>query len=160
MIHRSCPKAAKPETARKMRSNRAGRTKPEVALRSLLHRMGYRFRKDFLISGEGFRTRADIAFPKSRIAIFVDGCFWHCCPQHGTIPKLNMEYWIPKLKQNVDRDFRATEALRSAGWTVMRLWEHEAINEAVLRVVGALHGSEDGTSQGDGLRATDDQGFP
>ncbi len=100
-------------------------TKPEVALRSQLHRLGFRFRKDFPIRIEGRLIRPDIVFTRRKIAIFVDGCFWHCCPVHGQAPKVNGEYWYPKLERNVIRDREQTGALESAGWTVLRFWSHD-----------------------------------
>jgi DNA mismatch endonuclease, patch repair protein len=100
-------------------------TKPEMALRSALHRLGYRFRKDYAIRVDGKLIRPDIAFTKRRIAIFVDGCFWHCCPEHGRQPQVNGEYWSPKLRRNVARDSEQTRALEAAGWIVVRFWEHD-----------------------------------
>ncbi|MCH8901173.1 MAG: very short patch repair endonuclease, partial [Chloroflexi bacterium] len=121
-----------------MRSNRSGITKPEVALRSMLHRLGYRFRKDFSTKERSIRVRPDVAFPRSKVAVFVDGCFWHRCPVHGTVPKANAAYWVPKLEQNVQRDQTSTKALRDAGWIVLRIWEHEPVDLAAKRVVQAL----------------------
>ena len=122
-----------------MRSNRRSDTKPEVALRSLLHRTGLRFRKDFPIrlSGGGV-VHADIAFTRSKVAVFVDGCFWHCCPVHGTIPKSNQEYWVPKLKQNVDRDRMKDRELLIAGWRVLRFWEHVDPEAAKSDIISTL----------------------
>ena len=112
--------------ARIGRSNRRTGTKPEVRLRAELHRRGRRFRKDLLIRSGGVRTHADVAFTKQRVAVFVDGCFWHGCPDHGTIPKSNVDYWGPKLAANVERDQRVDAALRGGGWVVLRIWEHES----------------------------------
>ena len=110
---------------KKMRSNRRSDTTPEVLLRSLLHRSGLRFRKDYAIRlPSGKVTHSDIAFPRRKVAVFVDGCFWHCCPEHGTIPKSNQAYWVPKLRENVERDKSVTEGLLSEGWQVIRIWEH------------------------------------
>lgn len=99
-------------------------TKPEVAVRSALHRRGYRFRKDLPLRVDGRLVRPDIVFTKHKVAVFVDGCFWHCCPEHGHRPKVNGAYWSPKLEGNVKRDREQTGALRSAGWTVLRFWAH------------------------------------
>lgn len=116
-------------------------TKPELALRSALHKMGYRFRKDHPIrAGNGRLIRPDIAFTKRRVAIFVDGCFWHCCPTHGRQPASNASYWSPKLEGNVKRDREQTEALQSAGWTVIRLWEHDDPSEAANKVAKLVAG--------------------
>jgi len=84
--------------------------------------------------------RPDFAFRTERVAVFVDGCFWHCCPQHGSQPASNTWYWEPKLRRNVDRDRAADAALGLAGWTVIRFWEHESIESAVAEVVGILAG--------------------
>ena len=119
------PRPTSPAATKKMRSNRRVDTKPEVSLRSLLHRSGRRFRKDYAIRlPSGKVVHSDIAFPRRKLAVFVDGCFWHCCPDHGTVPKSNQTYWIPKLSQNVERDKRVTEGLLSEGWDVIRIWEH------------------------------------
>ena len=84
------------------------------------------------------RPRPDIVFTRQRIAVFVDGCFWHCCPEHGSRPKSNTDYWEPKLRRNVQRDRLNDEALYLAGWTVVRLWEHVPLHDAVERVERAL----------------------
>ena len=99
-------------------------TAPEVAVRRLLHSAGLRYRVNVPVPGMPRRT-IDIVFPKAKIAIFMDGCFWHGCPQHATQPKANAEWWQTKLGKNVVRDQETTEHLRAAGWTVLRFWEHE-----------------------------------
>lgn len=114
-----------------MAAIRRTNTKPEVALRSALHRAGYRFRKDFGIRVDGKLIRPDIVFTKQRLALFVDGCFWHCCPQHGRQPGVNSEYWSPKLRGNVERDQRQTTALQADGWIVLRFWEHQETGQIV-----------------------------
>ena len=87
--------------------------------------MGLRFRKDHPIRlSDGKVARLDIAFTKKKVAVFVDGCFWHSCPQHGTTPKSNQNYWLPKLKENVERDSRNNSMLEQDGWRVIRVWEH------------------------------------
>ena len=121
-----------------MRANRRTDTKPELALRRALHRQGYRYRKDYRLDLTGARVRPDIAFTARRVAVFVDGCFWHCCPQHGTQPAANTWYWAPKLARNVERDRAADAALAAAGWRVVRVWEHESLDGAVAAVVSAL----------------------
>ena len=108
-----------------MRANRRTDTKPELALRRALHSRGYRYRKDYRLDLDGGqRVRPDIAFTARRVAVFVDGCFWHCCPQHGSKPAVNVGYWDPKLRRNVERDRAADTALAAAGWEVVRVWEH------------------------------------
>ena len=125
-----------------MRAIRRTGTKPELALRSALHRKGYRFRKDYRLDlADGKRVRPDIAFTARRVAVFVDGCFWHACPQHGGKPNNNVWYWEPKLRRNVERDRAADAALLTAGWDVVRVWEHETIDAAVLAVLTALEKS-------------------
>ena len=122
-----------------MRANRRTDTKPELALRHALHRLGYRYRKDHRLDlDSGRRVRPDIVFTARKLAVFVDGCFWHACPEHGSKPKANEWYWSPKLVKNVERDRVNDAALMLAGWTVIRLWEHVPIDEAVTTVVTAL----------------------
>jgi len=98
---------------------RSTNTRPEVTLRRALWESGLRYRIHY------GKERIDIAFPSKRIAIFVDGCFWHRCPQHGVLPKSNKAYWTPKLKNNVARSIAKDERLRRDGWTVFHFWEHE-----------------------------------
>ncbi|HEY6495339.1 MAG TPA: very short patch repair endonuclease [Trebonia sp.] len=124
--------------AANMRGNRRTDTKPELALRTALHAMGYRYRKDMRLDLPLRRVRPDIAFTSRRVAVFVDGCFWHACPEHGSKPKNNEWYWSPKLAKNVERDRAADEALAQAGWTVVRLWEHVPLADAVALVIGAV----------------------
>jgi DNA mismatch endonuclease (patch repair protein) len=116
-----------PELRREiMRANRRRDSGPERALRSALHRAGLRFRVDFPIRPPGGRPiRPDVVFPGRRVAVFVDGCFWHGCPQHGTQPATNEAYWTQKIGANRQRDLSTTAALTAAGWTVLRFWEHE-----------------------------------
>ena len=122
-----------------MRANRRTDTKPELALRHALHRLGYRYRKDYRLDLDGGRrVRPDIAFTARKVAVFVDGCFWHACPEHGSKPRANEWYWGPKLVRNVERDRINDAALILAGWTVVRLWEHVRLDEAISTVVAAL----------------------
>ena len=122
-----------------MRANRRTDTKPELALRHALHRLGYRYRKDHRLDLDGGRrVRPDIAFTARKVAVFVDGCFWHACPEHGSKPRANEWYWSPKLTKNVERDRINDAALILAGWTVVRLWEHVPLDEAVTTVITAL----------------------
>ncbi|WP_236718572.1 very short patch repair endonuclease [Actinoplanes sp. TFC3] len=125
--------------SRNMQANRRKDTKPETVLRSALHRLGYRYRKDLLLRFSGqVRVRPDIVFTARKVAVFVDGCFWHVCPQHGRQPNTNEWYWTPKLRRNMERDVRANTALADAGWHVVRIWEHETLEDAVARVQAAL----------------------
>lgn len=109
-----------------MLGNKARDTKPELAVRRGLHAAGFRYRVDERPSPE-LRSRAGIVFTKQRIAVFIDGCFWHGCPIHATIPKRNADYWRPKLLRNIERDHETTQKLESFGWVVLRFWEHEDV---------------------------------
>lgn len=105
-----------------------------MALRRLLHGMGLRYRVSARPLRELRRT-ADLVFRPSRVAVFVDGCFWHQCPEHYTLPKTNTDYWLPKLIRNVERDRETDEALREAGWLPIRVWEHEDVGKAADRIL-------------------------
>ncbi|MET8180810.1 very short patch repair endonuclease [Streptomyces sp. NPDC005336] len=108
-------------------------TSPELAVRRLLHASGHRYRLHRPVPGLPRRT-IDIAFPGPKIAVFLDGCFWHGCPQHATHPKANAEWWRQKLDRNMSRDQETTEQLAAAGWTVLRFWEHESPNTVAVEV--------------------------
>ncbi|MEU7894253.1 very short patch repair endonuclease [Nonomuraea sp. NPDC049152] len=125
--------------SRNMQANRRSNTKPEVALRSALHQMGLRYRKDFRLDLGEVKVRPDIVFTAKKIAVFVDGCFWHVCPEHGRQPTSNEWYWAPKLRRNMERDQRVNSALEAAGWRVVRLWEHEGLTTAVAAVVAVVN---------------------
>lgn len=99
-------------------------TAPEVAIRREAHRRGLRYRVDAAIAGLP-RKRADMVFMRRRVAVFVDGCFWHSCPIHATTPTANREWWIAKLERNQQRDRETDARLDELGWTVLRFWEHE-----------------------------------
>ena len=133
------PHPSSPGRSANMRANRRTDTKPELALRSALHKLGYRYRKDYRLVLDGGRgVRPDIAFTARRVAVFVDGCFWHACPQHGRNPAVNDWYWTPKLARNVERDRTADATLAAAGWQVVRVWEHESLEQALAAVVAAV----------------------
>jgi DNA mismatch endonuclease, patch repair protein len=117
-----------------MQRNRKVDTKPELLLRSALQLRGLRFRKNFLIRLCERSVRPDVVFPRHKLAVFVDGCFWHRCPEHGTSPRFNSGYWRAKLDRNVERDRLVDEALRREGWTPLRVWEHENPKAAALRI--------------------------
>lgn len=122
------------EAVRKRMSNQGRRdTKPELLLRRAIWALGLRYRVD-RPPLKGMRRRADIVFGPSRTAVYVDGCFWHSCPQHATFPKNNREWWREKLEANVRRDRDTDEQLRAAGWNVIRVWEHEDMDAAAERV--------------------------
>ena len=98
----------------------------ELALRSALHAEGLRFRLHRRVEG----VTVDIVFPGPKVAVFVDGCFWHGCPKHATFPKSNQDYWLPKLAENKDRDKRQSKYLQGMGWKVIRVWEHDCLPPA------------------------------
>ena len=116
-----------------MQAVRRRDTDGEVALRTILHRKGFRYRIDCspLL---GLRARADLVFTKARVAVFVDGCFWHGCPVHATWPKANANWWKSKILSNMDRDARVNRTLEDAGWIVVRVWAHEPPARAACRV--------------------------
>lgn len=119
------PAPTSPAVSNRMR--RVGRrdSRAELALRSELHRRGLRFRVDLPIRLSERIVRPDVVFTRARLAVFVDGCFWHCCPEHGNQPKANTDYWQPKLARNVARDRNVDTALAAGSWQVLRAWEHE-----------------------------------
>jgi len=119
-----------------MKSQRQRDTAAEIALRSLLHRRGLRFRVHYVLPN--LRRRADIAFPRRRLAVFVDGCFWHGCPQHGTWPKENADWWREKIEANRRRDADTDARLKEQGWSVVRVWEHEAPESAAQTIEDAI----------------------
>ncbi|MFF0489307.1 very short patch repair endonuclease [Nocardia sp. NPDC004068] len=125
-------------SARMSRQRRVG-TAPETALRKELHRRGLRFFVD-RAPLPGLRRRADLVFPRRKVAVYVDGCFWHSCPRHATRPKNNAEWWAEKLAGNVARDRDTDARLTAAGWVVVRVWEHENASDAADRVQAVMPG--------------------
>jgi DNA (cytosine-5)-methyltransferase 1 len=132
------PAASSPEALHRMRVTRQRDTPGEVALRQILHARGLRFRVDKTIL-PGLRRRADIVFPRAKMAVFVDGCFWHSCPTHKTQPKANAKWWARKLAMNRQRDIDTNRQLRKGGWYVERIWEHETPAAAASRVIKLVH---------------------
>ena len=121
-----------------MRAIRRRDTGPELEIRSLLHRAGLRYRVDRRIGTGRSAPRPDIVFTKQHVAVFIDGCFWHQCPEHATMPKANHAFWEAKLRRNVERDRENDAALGAMGWTVLRFWEHEdadCVAEVIRRTV-------------------------
>ncbi|MER7896914.1 very short patch repair endonuclease [Streptomyces sp. NPDC096046] len=112
-------------------------TAVELTVRRLLHAAGLRYRVEYPVPGLP-RRRIDVAFPRAKVAVLIDGCFWHGCPQHATHPKANAEWWRTKLERNMARDRETTEHLLGAGWTVLRFWEHEAPEEVAIQVAAAV----------------------
>lgn len=122
-----------PEASRWMRSVRQKGTAIEIALRRVLHARGLRYRVQMPILVKPRRV-ADIAFPGRRVAVFVDGCFWHGCQEHGTWPKQNAEFWRNKILSNQARDADTDSRLRACGWHVLRVWAHQDPEEAADRI--------------------------
>lgn len=120
-VGRSHSWASSPGVRRSMQSNKSRDTTVEVQLRSALHRSGLRFRKN-VRPAPGLRCTADVVFPRALVAVFVDGCFWHYCPEHGSAPKTNAEWWAAKLRATVARDAASRSALERMGWTVVSIW--------------------------------------
>lgn len=138
------PEASSQAAHNRMVANRSKNTKPELALRSLLHRRGFRFRVDRAPLA-GVRFRADVVFGSERIAVFVDGCYWHACPVHGTQSKTNSAFWIDKLETNQRRDEAINAMLIDHDWWPIRVWEHEPVELAALRIeraIAIVRGSE------------------
>lgn len=125
--------ATSSDASRRMAKVRQKGTDAELALRRELHRIGLRYRIDYEVLRKPRRV-ADVAFPARKIAVFVDGCFWHGCPEHATWPKHNAEFWREKIEANRRRDADTNERLRSLGWTVLRFWSHESPSEAARAV--------------------------
>lgn len=122
-----------------MQSNKGRDTKPEMALRSAVHRLGLRYRVGVRPVKELRRT-ADLVFVKAKVAVFLDGCFWHGCPQHHTVAATNSQFWKDKVAGNVARDRDTDARLRSAGWLPMRIWEHDDPGEAATKVRDVVNG--------------------
>jgi DNA mismatch endonuclease, patch repair protein len=137
--------AASPAVRRAMQGNKSRDTKPEMAVRRAVHAMGLRYR----IAGRplvGLSRTADMVFRRARIAVFVDGCFWHGCPAHHTTPKTNANYWTAKVQGNKARDRNTTVRLQAAGWTVLRFWSHEdprAVAANILQAVRDMSANRD-----------------
>ena len=124
----------------RMRQNKKRDTRPEMALRSELHGRGARFRVNLRVHADGISVRPDVVFTRKKVAVFVDGCFWHGCPQHGNMPRRNADYWRQKLERNARRDALVTESLSADAWRVVRVWEQEPVSNAadvVMQVVGS-----------------------
>jgi len=120
-----------------MQGNRSRDTTPELAIRRLLHAEGLRYRVN-RSPLKGLRRRADVIFGPSKVAVFIDGCYWHGCPDHYVPPKTNPGYWSPKISGNIARDRDTDARLTEAGWLVLRFWEHENAAECSSQIAAAV----------------------
>jgi DNA mismatch endonuclease, patch repair protein len=125
------------EASRRMAKVRQKGTDAELALRREMHRIGLRYRIDYEVLRKPRRV-ADVAFPGRKIAVFVDGCFWHGCPEHATWPKQNAAFWREKIEANRRRDADTSDRLRSLGWIVLRFWSHESPTDAAQTVARTI----------------------
>ncbi len=129
--------ASSPAVRNVMIGNRRRDTSPEMSLRRAVHALGLRYRVDFPPI-PSIRRRADLVFTKAHVAVFMDGCFWHACPEHYVPPSTNADYWVPKIERNRLRDRDTDERLEAAGWTTVRVWEHQDPVEAASRIRAAV----------------------
>lgn len=138
------PEASSEQALRRMQAQATRDTGPELTLRAMLHRMGFRFRVNRQPFA-GLRRQADIVFPRARVAVFVDGCFWHGCPTHGTWPKANADFWRAKIEANRRRDLDTNEQLVREGWLVVRAWERtdSSIAASTIADLVRARGGED-----------------
>lgn len=130
-------KPSSPAVSARMSRQVSKDTAAELAVRRLLHAAGLRYRVEYPVPGMA-RRRIDVAFTGTKVAVLIDGCFWHGCPQHATRPKSNAQWWRDKLDRNMARDRETTEHLTAQGWTVLRFWEHESPEEVAARVGAAV----------------------
>ena len=129
--------ASSPDVSRRMRRVRQKNTVAEMALRKALYARGLRYRVQVPVL-EKPRRVADIVFLGPRVAVFVDGCFWHGCPDHATWPRSNADFWRAKIAANQKRDTDTNERLRRLGWEVVRVWAHEDPGDAAIRIEGVV----------------------
>lgn len=132
------PRPSSENARRTMLANRRKDTSPELAVRRRIHAAGLRYRVDFPADATDRRRRADIVFTRAKVVVFIDGCFWHGCPEHFIAPKSNADYWGPKIARNMERDRTSTARLRNAGWRVLRFWEHEDPDDVAPRIIEAV----------------------
>ncbi|MDR6978576.1 DNA mismatch endonuclease (patch repair protein) [Streptomyces sp. 3330] len=133
----STMKPLSPSVSARMSRQVSKDTAAELSVRRLLHAAGLRYRVEYPVPGMA-RRRIDVAFTSVKVAVLIDGCFWHGCPEHATQPKSNAEWWRQKLDRNMARDMETTEHLMAAGWEVLRFWEHEAPEDVALRIAAAV----------------------
>jgi DNA mismatch endonuclease, patch repair protein len=145
-----------PKMSRRMSQQKSAGTGPELALRRELHRLGLRYRLH-IAPVPGLRRQADLVFPSQRVAVFVDGCFWHGCPNHGNCPKRHTDYWSRKIARNRARDRDTTARFEAAGWRVVRVWEHDDATQAaemILRMVKTAGATQEQDSPTAGERSS------
>ncbi|TDC38393.1 very short patch repair endonuclease [Micromonospora sp. 15K316] len=133
-LERLAPTPPPSSATRAMKANRSKDTKPELALRRALFANGMRYRVGMRLNVPGRSVRPDVVFTRRRVAVFVDGCFWHGCSQHGRMPSDPTGYWHQKMERNRARDAAVDESLKAAGWTVVRVWEHLPASQAAKLV--------------------------
>lgn len=131
------PAACSPAVSRKFSRQRRANTRPEIDLRRALYRLGLRYRVDRR-AVPNVRRKADIVFSRARVAVFVDGCFWHGCPEHGTWPRTNADWWRRKIEGNRRRDKDTDAQLRECGWISVRVWEHERAADAASMIAALV----------------------
>lgn len=137
------PPASSPSIRARMSRQQRRDTKPELLVRKILHSRGIRYRVD-AAPESGVRCKADLLWRGLRLAVFIDGCFWHGCPEHATRPKANEAWWAEKLDGNVQRDRRTNRQLTSLGWIVLRFWEHEqpsTVADVICQTLAELRGT-------------------
>lgn len=140
---RGHPPPSSPAVSRTMKRVRGKNTAPEMAVRKLLFAAGVRYRVHYRPEKVALgRATIDIAFPGLKVAVFIDGCFWHGCEIHGTVPKANHDWWANKLQENQARDRRVRLLLKLAGWTVLSFWTHEDAADIASRVLSVVVGNE------------------
>lgn len=120
-----------------MRGNQRRDTVPEMAIRRAVHARGLRYRVDSRPVPD-LNRRADLVFTRAKVAVFVDGCYWHGCPEHGTVARTNVDYWSSKIQRNRARDRETNTLLAERGWVSLRIWEHETVTTAVEKIVAAV----------------------
>ncbi|WP_390688447.1 very short patch repair endonuclease [Rhizobium bangladeshense] len=135
------PAASHPAVAKRMSRQRVADTGVELRVRRALFAEGFRYRKQVAVPGFPRRS-IDIAFPRKRLAVFLDGCFWHGCSEHKSTPRSNDRWWASKIEENRRRDLETTAALTACGWTVLRFWEHDAPEKVVTAVRAVLSPDE------------------
>lgn len=134
------PEPSSPLVSRTMKKVRVRDTEPEMAVRRLLFASGLRYRVNYRPKEPDIgRSTIDITFPAHHLAVFIDGCFWHCCAEHGEIPKANRKWWEQKFSENKARDERITRLLETGGWQVLRFWSHEVPENVCERIVLELN---------------------